>query len=125
MTAVDKSFVSAPESVPAARRFVLGQLDNVPSDAREIIGLLVSEVVTNAVRHGGTEFHVSAQRTDDSLLVSVTDRGGGRPEVQSPPPTEPHGRGLLIVSKLAHNWGVVPSAHGAGKTVWFRLEVAG
>lgn len=86
------------------------------------IQLGVSELVTNAVRHAGTDV-VMTLRLDGKLIVEVEDSD---PELRHPavPSTDPlatSGRGLQIVSAVSTDWGVrsVP----AGKVVWFALDL--
>ncbi|HEX5615618.1 MAG TPA: ATP-binding protein [Acidimicrobiia bacterium] len=117
-----RSFTSAPTSAAAARRFVVGELGDVPTDIRESITLMVSELASNAIRHARTPFTVSVERTGDVVKVEVTDSGSGDPVRRSPDPSEPAGRGLRIVDALADEWGV-HHARGADKTVWFSIDV--
>lgn len=118
-----RTFSADPASVPAARRFALDNLDYLPDGAKEAVRLMVSELATNALLYARTDFTVVVDATEDEVQVSVTDRGAGTPEVQSPDPEELHGRGLLIVQEFAHDWGVTPAAGRTGKTVWFRLRL--
>ncbi len=83
--------------------------------------LVLTELVTNAVNAGGEITTVSVAVHRDHLQVSVTDSAPGRPALQHPAPTDPHGRGLQIVDQVARSWGVVKSA--AGKRVWAVLPV--
>ena len=83
--------------------------------------LLVSELVTNAVVHGGSRVSVVVSLPDEGVQVAVSDEGPGRPERLEPQP-EPselvdHGRGLELVRQLSDDWGVEPEE--LGKTVWF------
>jgi anti-sigma regulatory factor (Ser/Thr protein kinase) len=84
--------------------------------------LLVSEVVSNAVRHsnGPPEQRISldATVTDRFVRIAVTDAGSGF----SPRPRDPErlgeGYGLFLVAKAASAWGVDTED---GTTVWFEL----
>ena len=67
---------------------------------------MVSELATNCVRHTVTDFTVRVERTPDEVRVDVTDTGGGTPEVRSPEPSEPSGRGLRIVRELSDSFGI-------------------
>jgi anti-sigma regulatory factor (Ser/Thr protein kinase) len=113
----------APESVGAARRFVLEILAGLPTETLDNAALVVSELATNCVLHADSAFLISVTPTARQIRIEVTDRGGGTVRVQHPPPTEAHGRGLQIVNALSHEWGIVPT--GDGKTVWFTLPVGG
>jgi len=109
-------------SVGAARRFVTGLIQDVPADVQDSVALMVSELSTNALVHAGGGFDLVVDRTEDSVFVSVSDRGDGTPALQSPESTEPHGRGLRIVDALSDEWGTsAPSDRG--KTVWFRISL--
>ncbi|MET8509022.1 ATP-binding protein [Streptomyces sp. NPDC004787] len=85
--------------------------------------LLVSEVVTNALRHGGTPSELCLDGTDRALWVQVSDTS---PEL--PRPHGPHrarrasGHGLYLLERLAARWGAVPRGR-TGKTVWFQVEL--
>ena len=92
----------------------------------EDIKLLVSEVVTNAVRHpsgsGPIEMRVTLRR--GTIRVEVLDPGGqgfAKPSVSTPPPDALGGRGLLIVDRVATRWGV---DEGSPTRVWFELAAA-
>jgi anti-sigma regulatory factor (Ser/Thr protein kinase) len=81
---------------------------------------MISELVTNAVVHGASPIEVDLHKAGDTFKATVTDRGAGSPAPKTPGPREPHGRGLLIVRALAHEWGVIEV--GDAKSVWFMLR---
>lgn len=89
----------------------------------EDVKLLVSELVTNAVRHqkakGTIEMEVDL--AGRAVRVEVSDPGSGfsKPKVGEPPPDALGGRGLLIVDRVASRWGVTP---GRPTRVWFELD---
>ncbi len=92
----------------------------VGQQAAETAVLIVSELVTNAVVHSGSDVISCALRLGSGLLrIEVTDQGGGRPApaVREPAPDDVSGRGLLLVSTIAEAWGVTPAISG-GWTVW-------
>jgi PAS domain S-box-containing protein len=87
--------------------------------------LLVSELTSNAVRHGprrpGDDVVLRIGLRDDVLRVEVTDEGGG---FEPPPPTGvlvAGGWGLVLVDRVADRWGV---EGGAPTTVWFEIDRA-
>ncbi|MGW2827941.1 SpoIIE family protein phosphatase [Streptomyces sp. NPDC001286] len=88
--------------------------------------LVVSELVTNAVVHAGTDVHVTCrlEETAGTLLVEVRDHHPSRPprgtDAEPSRGTHEYGRGLRLVAELAESWGVTYS-RGA-KTVWARLS---
>lgn len=107
-----------PREVARARRLVRGQLLawGLP-DAVEPAELMVSELVTNAVRHGRThEVGLRLVRTA-ALLCEVSDDEPAPAALLSASGDDESGRGLLVVSALAREWGTSATAHG--KTVWF------
>lgn len=118
----NKSFLYTPRSVIQARRFVSGALEDVPDSTIESAILIVSELATNAIRHAGTGFSVDVEVLDQQIRVSVTDSGGGRPQIKSPPAAEPSGRGLRIVELLSDHWGIDASTAKPGKSVWFTIN---
>ncbi|WP_318200498.1 SpoIIE family protein phosphatase [Streptomyces sp. SCL15-4] len=109
---------AAPREVARARRLVREQLRawGLPQ-AVETAELLVSEVVTNAVLHAGSDrIGLRIVRTD-ALLFEVTDDEPALPVLLSTGGDDETGRGLRVVSRLAREWGA--SATGHRKTVWF------
>ncbi len=107
-----------------ARRFVADHSDSLPAELVDDAALLVSELVTNAVRHGGPEVTVRVRLEPTAFGVAVQDDGAAVPPTRAvpPDPTSPTGRGLLLVDTVSSEWGVTPSDPPPGKTVWFRLE---
>ena len=81
---------------------------------------MVSELVSNCIRHTPSTFEVSVELTAATIRVEVSDQGLGTPKLRRPPPSQPTGRGLQIVELLADDWGVRQAADSSrGKTVWF------
>ena len=87
----------------------------------DTLRLLVSEVVTNAVRHGGAAHPLELHLTWNSeVRVEVSDHGRGfTPGPRVGALDEPGGFGLFLVGRLADRWGV-ETDHGT--TVWFVLR---
>jgi PAS domain S-box-containing protein len=77
--------------------------------------LLLSEVVTNAFVHVGTQVLVLVWSTDKGVRVEVEDAGSHAPARRHYVGTAGTGRGLQLLDELADRWGTV------GKTVWFEL----
>jgi anti-sigma regulatory factor (Ser/Thr protein kinase) len=83
--------------------------------------LMVSELVTNAVRHSHSRPVELRLVRGDTLLCEVDDDDHTLPTLLSAGPDEESGRGLRVVSTLAREWGT--SRTSAGKTVWFELTL--
>lgn len=118
-----------PEGASFARRATAhaAELWRLDRELTETALLLVSELVTNAIRHGSPPVRLSlhldrGQHSDSRLRVEVTDSSPAEPRVGSPPPDQAGGRGLLIVQQLAARWGSQVSGSRLGKTVWFELR---
>jgi serine/threonine-protein kinase RsbW len=115
----DAHFPNDTSSIAAARRFVADALRDLEAATRDRATLLVSEISTNAVKHAQSNFAVTVIADGPTVRVEVRDFGHGQPTLRDPPPAEPTGRGLLIVSAMSDGWGV--ETHSDGKTVWFAL----
>ena len=106
-----------------ARRFTrdvltrLGVADGVVDDAE----LLVSELVTNAVLHARSESRIDVERADGSVRVTVYDNSPALPRLRNYGADAVTGRGLLLVDRLAREWGVEKIAE-KGKGIWFELD---
>jgi sigma-B regulation protein RsbU (phosphoserine phosphatase) len=111
-----------PRSVGAVRSFVAEQLTGFDAATLSPVLLMASELATNALEHARTMFGVTVEVDSDNLIhVEVVDFGSGAPVVRQPHPTDDHGRGLQIVRRLAHTWGVQKREGGVGKSTWFTL----
>lgn len=80
--------------------------------------LVVSELVTNAVRHGVGPITLTLSDTGAGIRVGVHDLGPRGPESRHPDLRSPGGRGLQVVDRLSVDWGVERGRAGLGKTVW-------
>jgi len=118
-----RTFPHNAQSVPAARRFATSMLRGTSQETLEAVELMVSELATNCIRHTDSGFELSISRQAGGIRVEATDRAGGRPQMRSPAPTDPTGRGLKIVDMLSLDWGVHRHP-AAGKTVWFTVADA-
>ena len=89
---------------------------------RDEVVLLVSELVTNALRHARPPVRMHAEADDHRLRIGVDDGGAAvvlRPRL-FPPVDQENGRGLALLETLSSRWGMV--ARVDGKTVWFELD---
>lgn len=119
-------FPAAPDAVRTARSLVRRTLDEWRlAHVGDIAALLVSELVTNALRHAagpiGVRLVCPRDGADGVLLVEVSDPLPDLPRERVAHPDDEDGRGLRLVASVASRWGTRPGE--AGKTVWFELAV--
>lgn len=96
--------------------------ERVSPEVVETLRLLVSEVVTNSVRHSATTEPIELELSfDRQVRVEVTDHGQGFPrESRGVTPDQEGGFGLYLVEQLAESWGVV---RNSVTRVWFALAL--
>jgi anti-sigma regulatory factor (Ser/Thr protein kinase) len=115
----------APGAARKALTALNGSLHLVSEPRLRDAQLLVSELVANAVRHGGhsgAAINVTVRAGPQTMRVEVSDRGAGFDPEGLPEPSSERGGGwgLPIVAALAHRWGV---EHDTGTTtVWFEID---
>ncbi|MEU5398552.1 SpoIIE family protein phosphatase [Streptomyces sp. NPDC005963] len=110
-----------PRSVGRARELTRGQLLSWDLDALvDTVELLVSELVTNALRYGEGEIRLRLLR-DRTLVCEVWDAGLVQPRRRRARDTDEGGRGLQLVGMLSAGWGSRRTPRG--KTVWFELAL--
>ncbi|MCW2724369.1 MAG: hypothetical protein JWN35_1290 [Frankiales bacterium] len=121
-TSTLETFPADGRSASQARRLVERAVAEagLPDVVDEAL-LLVTELVTNAVVHAGTDVDVAIEAGTDRLRVEVLDRSpGSLPTVHgAPSDTREGGRGLFLLDALATEWGTRHFA--SGKSVWFTL----
>ena len=112
-------------SVPAARRVLSELLAGWAAEHyRDDANLLLSELVTNVMRHVPSrdnmvlEIHLSAP----GLRVAVVDTSTTTPSLERSSGRSAGGHGLKLVAAIADRWG--SEAHASGKRVWFELHRA-
>ncbi|WP_307801605.1 ATP-binding protein [Microbispora triticiradicis] len=114
------------ESVHSARSFAAGTLSGWGmTDLLDGMELVVSELATNALRHGMTltgerpreVIRLSLIRRGPHVACAITDPGSNAPVLRDPSPFEPGGLGLHIVESLSACWGWCPLLP-QGKAVW-------
>ena len=86
----------------------------------DLAELLVSELVTNALRVASHEVQLRLMRVG-KLLVEVSDDDHNLPQLRRADADDEDGRGLTLVSNLSHRWGT--SRKAVGKVVWFELPL--
>lgn len=116
-------FPARPEFVSQARRLAGRQLADW---GHAVVALtaetVVSELVTNAVRHGGGT-HLRLRLTvRSSLVVEVFDQSASCPRLHRPCDDDEGGRGMRLVADLARRWGFHRETT-QGKTVWAELTL--
>ncbi|MER6520239.1 ATP-binding protein [Streptomyces sp. NPDC001553] len=85
---------------------------------------IVSELVTNAVKHGGGEVTLSMRVTRAAVRLMVRDSGSGQPQPIDPGPEAEGGRGLLIVHLLADERGGESGFDPKTRTAWCSLPLS-
>jgi serine/threonine-protein kinase RsbW len=100
---------------------------DLPRTAKHTAVLLLNELVSNAVKHGGVgpeeEIEILVQAAADHLRVGVRDDAPGfKPSVEvEEVRLRARGLGLYFVKELSDDWGI--DSHEDGKTVWFELKL--
>jgi anti-sigma regulatory factor (Ser/Thr protein kinase) len=119
---ISVSLRGGPEAAERARRALSKLRADIDPPLMETLRLLVTELVSNSVRHASADtvvLKVLVGRT--AVLTEVTDEGPGfDPEDAGQPGTDDSGWGLFLVERLAHRWGVTQQADAT--KVWFELR---
>lgn len=106
-----------PSSATQARRLAREQLASICSpDALDIVALLVTELVTNAILHARTPLHLHIETRPGHVRLCVEDTSDRQPQLRSYDADAVTGRGLALVETLASSWGV--DSTPSGKVVW-------
>jgi anti-sigma regulatory factor (Ser/Thr protein kinase) len=118
------SLGSGPEAAAEARRAIAGLRADLDPPLLETLRLLVTELVTNSVRHTAAEsVTLKVAVGKSAVLTEVADIGPGfAPECVEHAGDENTGWGLFLVERLASSWGV--KHDGPSKRVWFELRRA-
>ncbi|GAA3831787.1 ATP-binding protein [Streptomyces phyllanthi] len=124
---VEWTFPAEPGAVRTARAVVRHRLRAWGLESLgDVTALLVSELVTNSLRHATGPIGVRLVRPVGPLgvlLVEVSDPLPDMPREHAARPDEEGGRGLQLVASSCRAWGTRPGT--VGKTVWFELAVPG
>ena len=132
MTQPRVTSVSLPVSVTApafARKAVVEQLGpTFPAQRMHDAELLITEVVTNAVRHAGLDekdlIDVTLRDEEGSVVIEVGDPGSGfatGARERAAKPRDTGGWGMLLLDRLSDGWGF-HDRPGGGSVVWFRVD---
>ena len=86
--------------------------------------LLISELVTNSILHGGPPIVLAIVCDGDGLHVRVRDGSRAEPVLADRGDHAESGRGITLVDLLSSTWGVEPveDDYGTGKETWFELR---
>jgi anti-sigma regulatory factor (Ser/Thr protein kinase) len=116
------SLASDLSAARTARGFVRDALRTWHVDYDEVAELLTDELVSNVVCHVGSTMEVRAHRGRSSIRIEVDDASTELPIRRDPDDLDEHGRGILLVERLASDWGV--DVHDAGKTIGFEVPAS-
>ncbi len=113
-----------PSSIAEARHAVDGLDTALDEETVATVRLLVSELVTNSVRHGHPDasghIELSLSATRDSIRVEVADSGTGfAPRPRTEGQDQGSGWGLHLVEVLSHRWGI---ERERGMRIWFEID---
>ena len=115
--------ISGGRNAPARVRAALAALNGSLRGIREDVRLLVTELVTNAVVHGGagpeTPIEVRVKATQHGVRAEIEHAG---PEFDARPRPDEQHYGLFLVEQIADRWGVEPL--GGRNRAWFEVARA-
>jgi anti-sigma regulatory factor (Ser/Thr protein kinase) len=115
---------SSPDAPGTARRSLRALASRLSPSLLANIELVVSELVTNSLRHaraaGRAEIRLRLASTRGGVRGEVIDRGAGFERTpRAPSMYQESGWGLYLVDQLSERWGV---ERGPATTVWFELK---
>jgi sigma-B regulation protein RsbU (phosphoserine phosphatase) len=107
----------------AARRFVRRFASDYTLGDIDVVEVIASELVTNAIDHGAAPVHLTLRYRDGETTIEVADGDPNIDDVRHrADQAEPGGKGLHLVASLAKRWGTRRSP--TGKTVWATTQVS-
>ena len=115
---------AGPEGAGLARQRLSGLERELGREVLDNLRLMVSELVTNSIRHAGlasgTRIELNVQVGSGRIRVEVSDPGPGfEPQPVTPSLYQTSGWGLYLVDQLSDRWGVI---RGDSTKVWFELD---
>lgn len=113
---------SQPSSARLARRLARGAMGGCAEPVVETAELLITELISNAVRHAASPPVMRIDVESGTVRVAVSDTSPKTPDVRQPDLEAEGGRGLLLVESLATSWGWTRTSDG--KQIWFTLDAA-
>ena len=109
---------TTPKGVAFARSYARLALESHDPQVVDVVVLLRSDVVTNALLHGESASRLQIERSGDAVRVTVDDQSADSPQVRQPLPTdEQGGRGMLLVDALAQFVGLGTPPRGQTRLV--------
>jgi anti-sigma regulatory factor (Ser/Thr protein kinase) len=123
---ISVQFDAGPSAAASARNALVAVDPHVESQLMADVRLLVSELVTNSVRHSDIDrsdvVGLDVVVDSDTIHVQVCDSGTGfEPRERRPGQSKAGGWGLFLVDRLADRWGV---ARNHVTRVWFEIDYA-
>jgi two-component sensor histidine kinase len=110
-------------AVTAARRAIAGLEPYLDVESTQAVLLLVSELVTNAILHGGADaanaLKLGLSVSGQTIRVTVQDPGGGFPLEPVSEPDREGGWGLVLLEQLADRWGIEDDPD---HMIWFEID---
>ncbi|MCX4821017.1 SpoIIE family protein phosphatase [Streptomyces sp. NBC_01142] len=120
---VDWAVAFEPSAVGAMRAVVVEKLEEWGlSDLAFGTELMLSELITNAIRHGSAPVRVRLLR-DRTLTCEVSDGSSTSPHLRYAATTDEGGRGLFLVAQLSQRWGTRYTPEG--KVIWAEQPLSG
>ncbi|MGO1316902.1 MAG: ATP-binding protein [Cellulomonadaceae bacterium] len=113
-------------AIAPARRWAAERLraSGVTGHTLDVLVLLVSEVVTNAIVHARPPVTLHLSLSSGTVRVEVGDFAREVPVVKRPSPSADGGRGVALIDTLASRWGTtLQPESGALKSVWFEIAL--
>src|SRR4051794_8774755 len=120
MASISLELPATPHAAARARQAVRDAAGEIPADDRWRIEMIVTELVSNAIRHGpGGPVELAIQSGGNGVRGEVADPGPGikRGELIRRKATEEGGRGLFLVDALSDSWGLSKDR----SRVWFEV----
>ena len=115
-----RTLPGVPASARASRQVLAAALEGwCDAEVQDAAALLISELVTNGVRHAEGDVRVRISVGARTVRVEIGDESPRMPVMRTPQPTDIGGRGMRIVDDLSLRWGI--EARRTGKSVWFEL----
>jgi anti-sigma regulatory factor (Ser/Thr protein kinase) len=116
--------MGGPHAAAKARGALAGLRADIDQPCMETLRLLVTELVTNSIKHAGAEtVSLRVLVAGSAVWTEVRDEGPGfDPDTTGTPRQDRSGWGLFLVERLARRWGV--QQEEGSTTVWFELARA-